>query len=167
MNTTEHTRVVKDLPQRSIVVSRTFDAPIDLVWRAFTEKELLDLWWGPAPWRVETKFMDFREGGHWLYAMVGPNQERHWGRMNYLSIEHLKEFELEYAFCDADGNVDPEFPVSTGVNSFTPTADGTRVEIRKTYSTEEQLQQILEMGFAEGITACLEQLAAVLKTPGR
>ena len=55
-----------------LTVTRTFDAPIDLVWRAWTEAELLDQWWAPSPWKSKTKTMDFSENGKRLYAMCGP-----------------------------------------------------------------------------------------------
>ncbi len=156
------TQVVKDLKAKTILVSREFNAPIELVWRAFTESELLDKWWGPAPWRAETKFQDFSVGGYWLYAMVSPENEKHWGRMNYLSINTHKNFELEDVFCDEDGNANNELPVSKGINEFTPTPTGTRVEFKMAYSSAEQIQAIVEMGFEAGITACFEQLNQLL-----
>jgi uncharacterized protein YndB with AHSA1/START domain len=152
------TEVIKDLKTKSILVSREFDAPIELVWRAFTESEILDQWWGPAPWRTETKFQDFSVGGYWLYAMVSPENERHWGRMNYLAIDIYKNFQLEDVFCDENGNLNTELPISKGSNVFTSTATGTLVEFKMNYSTEEQLHQLVEMGFEQGITACMEQL---------
>ncbi len=160
--TTAATQVVKDLKEKSILVSREFNAPVELVWKAFTESDILDQWWAPEPWRAETKSQDFSVGGHWLYAMVGPEGEKHWGRMNYLSIETFKNFHLEDGFCDENGIINPELPVSRGSNVFTETASGTKVEFKMTYSTEEQLRQIVEMGFEQGITACLEQLNQLL-----
>lgn len=155
---TNSTQVIKDFKEKSILVSREFNAPVELVWRAFTESEILDQWWGPAPWRAETKFLDFSVGGYWLYAMISPENEKHWGRMNYLSIETHKNFQLEDAFCDENGIMNPELPVSKGSNVFTATDNGTKVVFKMSYSTEEQLQKIIEMGFEQGITACLEQL---------
>lgn len=156
------TKVIKDFAKKSILVSRELNAPIELVWKAFTTSEILDKWWGPSPWRTETKFQDFKEGGYWLYAMIGPENEKHWGRMNYLSIDAYKNFHLEDAFCDENGIVNNELPISKGSNSFTSTTSGTLVEFKMTYSTEEQLQKLIEMGFEQGITACLEQLAQLL-----
>lgn len=152
------TQVVKDLKEKSILVTKEFNAPVALVWRAFTESEILDKWWGPAPWRAETKFQDFSVGSYWLYAMVGPENQKHWARMNYLSIDTHKNFQLEDAFCDENGIVNPELPVSRGSNVFTATATGTRVEFKMYCSTEEQIQQIIDMGFEQGITICMEQL---------
>lgn len=157
------TKVIKDLKEKTILVSREFEAPVDTVWRCFTESELLDQWWGPAPWRAETKSMDFSVGGYWLYAMVSPENEKHWGRMNYIAINPLKNYDIEDAFCDENGNFNPILPVSKGTNVFTKTNTGTLVEFKVTYPTEADLQKIIEMGFEQGISMCFDQLDAMLK----
>jgi uncharacterized protein YndB with AHSA1/START domain len=158
MKTETKTGVIKDLKERSILISREFNAPVEKVWRAYTEPELLNQWWGPAPWHAETKSMNFKPGGFWLYCMVGPAGEKHWGRMNYIAIDHLKGFDIEDVFCDENGNVNRELPVSKGRITFTKTANGTKTEWKMTYPTEAALQQIIEMGFEQGITICYEQL---------
>lgn len=104
MKTENKTRITKDFDEKSVIVSRVFDVPAAKVWKAFTIDKLLDRWWGPLPWRAETKIMNFTPGGYWLYAMVSPENEKHWGRMNYLAIDEYKKFELEDAFCDENGN---------------------------------------------------------------
>lgn len=164
MTTSENkTQVVKDIKEKSILVSREFNAPVANVWRCYTEPELLDKWWGPAPWHAETKTMNFKVGGFWLYAMVSPEGEKHWGIMNYKAIDHHKSFFIEDGFCDENGNMKMEMPVSKGSTTFTSTANGTLVEFKMSYSTEEQLKQIIEMGFEQGITACIEQLDQLIK----
>jgi uncharacterized protein YndB with AHSA1/START domain len=162
MTSNHRTTVVKDFNRKSVTVTREFAAPVALVWRAYTESQLLDQWWGPAPWRAETTRLNFVVGGHWLYAMVGPANERHWGRMNYLAIEPQRSITIEDVFCDAEGKVDTNLPATRGQMIFTPTPAGTRVEFAMTYATEADIRKIVEMGFEQGITACLEQLAAVL-----
>ncbi len=158
METKNQTQVVKDFKERSILVSREFKAPLASVWRAYTESELLDQWWGPKPWRAETKSMNFIPGGFWLYAMVGPEGEKHWGRMNYIAIDFQNRYDMEDVFCDENGNVNLDLPVSSGSNVFTKTENGTRVDFKMTYPTEKDLQTIVDMGFEEGITMCMEQL---------
>ena len=66
MGTNNKTVVVKDLEEKSILVSRTFSAPLEKVWLAFTESEFLEQWWAPKPWKAETKRMNFSVGGYWL-----------------------------------------------------------------------------------------------------
>lgn len=157
------TNVVKDFKEKSILVSREFEAPVEMVWRCYTEPDLLDQWWGPAPWRAETKTMKFEVGGFWLYAMVSPEGQKHWGVMNYTGIDFHKNISIEDGFCDEDGNVIENLPLSKGAMVFTTTSLGTLVEFKMTYSDEEQLKTIIEMGFEQGITICLEQLATLLK----
>ncbi|MFI5203582.1 MAG: SRPBCC domain-containing protein [Flavobacteriales bacterium] len=158
------TKVIKDLKEKSILVSREFSAPLSTVWRCYTEHELLDQWWGPQPWRAETKSQTFKAGGFWLYAMVGPANEKHWGRMNYISIDPQKSFDIEDVFCDENGNANKDLPVSKGKISFTKTNTGTLVEFKMHYATAEDVQKLVEMGFEQGITMCMEQLETILKT---
>lgn len=161
--TTQKHSIVKDLNEKSILVSREFEAPLADVWRAYTESELLDQWWGPSPWRAETKQMNFKPGGYWLYAMVGPEGERHWARMDYLAIDHHKSFDVQDSFSDENGVINRDLPVSKGRSSFMKTAKGTRVDFKLIYSTVEQLQKIVEMGFEQGITMCMDQLEELFK----
>lgn len=163
MTTTQKNSIVKDLNEKSILVSREFEAPLADVWRAYTESDLLDQWWGPSPWHVETKQMNFKPGGYWLYAMCGPQGEKHWARMDYLAVDHHKSFDVQDSFCDENGTINQDFPVSKGRSSFTKTAKGTRVDFKLIYASVEQLQKIVEMGFEQGITMCMDQLDALFK----
>ena len=162
MTSNQKTRVSKNLDEKSILVSRIFNAPLAAVWRAYTESEILDQWWGPEPWRAETKFMDFSEGGHWLYAMVGPDGTRHWARMNYKKIIPQTTINGEDGFCDENGNLNPDLPVNQWVNQFTETDGHTRVDHTLTFETLEGLQTIVDMGFEAGISIGLDQLETLL-----
>lgn len=159
---THKTSIEKDFAARLLRVSREFDAPVELVWRAYSESQLLDQWWGPAPWRAETHAMDFRAGGHWFYAMVSPEGQRHWARMNYIAIAPQVRITIEDAFCDEQGKVNTAMPVAKGEIVFTPTAAGTRVEFHTTYATEKDLRTVVQMGIEQGLTMCLDQLEALL-----
>jgi uncharacterized protein YndB with AHSA1/START domain len=164
MESNNKTQVVKDLKEKSILVSREFNAPLATVWRSFTESELLDQWWAPHPWKAKTKTMNFTVGGYWLYAMISPENQKHWGRMNYIAIDHLKSYDAEDCFCDEEGNINRDLPVSKGKNVFTETNTGTRVAFKLIYPTEAALQKIVEMGFEQGIAICFDQLEALYKT---
>jgi uncharacterized protein YndB with AHSA1/START domain len=157
------TIVSKDFQEKTILVSREFKAPLETVWRAFTESELLEKWWAPKPWRAETKTMNFKEGGYWLYAMVSPENQKHWGKMNFLAIDELVSYSIKDEFCDEAGIVNTELPTSNGKNSFTKTENGTLVEFKTVYNTEEEVQKIVEMGFEQGITMTFEELALLLE----
>lgn len=155
---TNKTQIVKNLAEKSILVSREFNALLANVWRAYTESELLDQWWGPNPWRAETKTMDFREGGFWLYAMVSPENEKHWGKMDYFTIKKYEKIDMEDSFCNENGIINSAFPKSRGSFVFTQTKTGVLVEFKMIYPTEKDIQMLVEMGFEQGITTALDQL---------
>lgn len=151
-----------DKANKSITVKREFDAKLPLVWDAFTKSEILDQWWAPKPWKARTKTMDFREGGHWHYAMVGPEGEEHWAIANYESIQPQNGFTASDGFSDADGKINNEMPQSKWKSSFQDEGDLTLVTIRITYDDPEQLETTLQMGFKEGLTSAMEGLDELL-----
>ncbi len=152
-----------DKQNKKINVEREFAAPVSKVWAAFTESEILDQWWAPKPWRAETKSMNFVEGGYWLYAMVGPEGEKHWARTDFKSIDTLKSFSAGDAFCDENGNINHGFPTALWTNKFQEASgDATIVNIEIVYGDIADLEKILEMGMQEGFTAALENLDALL-----
>ncbi len=146
----------------SITVKREFAAKLPLVWDAFTKSEILDQWWAPKPWKARTKTMDFKEGGHWHYAMVGPEGEEHWAFANYKTIQPQKAFTASDGFSDADGNVNAEMPQSSWENNFQDNGDVTLVTIQITYADLAQLETTLQMGFKEGLTMAMEGLDEIL-----
>jgi uncharacterized protein YndB with AHSA1/START domain len=152
-----------DKANSKVSVKREFAAPLQDVWAAWTESELLDQWWAPKPWKAKTKIMDFRPGGFWLYAMVGPEGEEHWGRADYLSIEILKYFKAHDAFCDEEGNVNNDFPQSDWKAEFSEEPGSTFVRIEMTSVRPADLQTYIEMGFQEGFTMALENLDEMLR----
>ncbi|HEY3386086.1 MAG TPA: SRPBCC domain-containing protein [Saprospiraceae bacterium] len=162
MSSQGKTQVSRNLEEKTILVVRTFNAPIASVWRAYTERELLDQWWGPEPWRAETKYMNFAEGGHWLYAMIGPDGTTHWARMNYKKIVPQRLIEGEDAFCDENGIMNTTFPVNQWINTFKENSGSTTVEHKLIFETLEGLQTIVDMGFEEGFSTGLDQLDALL-----
>lgn len=144
--------------ENAIHVKREFAAARALVWDAWTKPELLDLWWAPKPYQTKTKSMDFREGGSWLYAMMGPEGDTHWCRADYKKVNAPHSFSGLDAFCDEDGNVNQDFPRSLWTNTFEDHGDRTLISIRIEYQQLDDLEKILELGFKEGFSAALENL---------
>jgi PhnB protein len=102
--------------------------------------------------------MDFKEGGFWLYAMVGPNNEKHWSRADYQTISPKKYFSAIDGFCDEDCNPNPALPSNKWENHFLDNGEYTQVNILLTFNSLNDLETILKMGFKEGFTAGLENL---------
>lgn len=146
----------------TIIVKREFAADVALVWDAYTKPEILDQWWAPKPWKAKTKRMDFREGGQWLYAMVGPNGEEHWSIANYIIIQPQKNFTGLDGFTDSEGNLNKEMPQSEWNVTFTGKGDHTLVEMIISYADLAQLEATIQMGFKEGLGMAMENLDALL-----
>ncbi|UII30677.1 SRPBCC domain-containing protein [Fulvivirga ulvae] len=158
---------VVDKKNNKINVEREFEAPRDMVWSAWTESELLDQWWAPKPWKAETKSMDFKEGGHWLYAMVGPEGERHWARADYQTIRPESFFSAKDAFCDENGVIDQQHPSMLWENNFMDNGEVTTVKVEISFEKLEDLEAIISMGFKEGFIAGLDNLDHYLSTQFR
>lgn len=148
----------------SIAVKREFAAPQNLVWDAWTTAAILDQWWAPKPYRAETKTMDFKEGGYWLYSMVGPQNDRHWSRTDYQKITPISSYAAVTSFCDEEGHIDHDMSGSLWTNNFSEHENVTTVDISIRYRSLEILEKLIKMGFKEGFTMGLANLDEVLLT---
>lgn len=148
----------------TIVVKREFNANLELVWQAWTTAELLDQWWAPKPYHVETKSLNFTEGGMWLYAMVSPENEKLWCKAEYQKIEILKSVTWLDAFCDENGKENTEKPRSHWTNIFSEKNGITLVSITLQHDSYEDIETMIAMGFREGLTMCMENLDELLPT---
>lgn len=156
--------IIKDFERGQLLVNRAFAADLPLVWKAWTDAQLLEQWWAPKPWKTETKSMNFTPGGKWLYAMVGPEGEKHWAVIQYHEIQHEDYFKAEDAFGDEEGNINTELPGSVWAVTFQSSGKDTLVKIAIQYVNAEALQTILDMGMEEGFSMALDNLDELLKT---
>jgi len=159
---TNKTVFTKDLANKKLHVTREFAAPVEKVWAAWTENDLLDKWWAPKPWKAITKSFDFTEGGIWLYCMAGPEGEKHWSRVEFKTIAPLPSFSATSVFCDEDGNTNNNAPAMHWFNKFFATETGTRVEAEITFDDVASLENIIAMGFEGGFSMGLGNLEELL-----
>jgi uncharacterized protein YndB with AHSA1/START domain len=138
-----------DLAAKKFHVVREFNAPIEKVWKAWTDPDLLEKWWGSKPWTAITKSMDFTVGGDWLYDMVGPEGQKHPSQANFTAIENGSRFAAD-----------------TGVghwnNKFVALGDKTKVVIDISFDDEATWKTMMEMGFEAGTAMSLNQLDELL-----
>lgn len=151
-----------DKETKTITIKREFDASLALVWKAWTNPEILEQWIAPKPWRAETRTMDFREGGFWHYAMIGPEDQKHWSRYDYQKIEPLKNIMELRAFSDENGVVNPDFPRTHCSNVFSEVDGKTFVTVTAEYGSIEVLEYMVTHGFREGVAASFGNLDEVL-----
>lgn len=142
----------------TVHVTKDFNADASLVWDVFTKPELLDQWWAPEPWKSETRSMDFTEGGRRLYAMVGPEGEKHWAIADFTSITPKTNFKYLDAFTDENGNISNEMPRSDWNLDFIDNGDTTTVDIQIKHKNLADLEMVIQMGFKEGFSMTLNSL---------
>lgn len=143
---------------KTLHISREFNAELALVWDAWTKPEILDLWWAPKPYITQTKSMDFRVNGSWLYRMTSPQGDSHWCKADYLSIEPQQFYSYFDNFCDEQGQVTIKFPNSHWTNVFIEQDSRTSVNITIQYQSWDDLQKVIEMGFKEGFSMAIDNL---------
>lgn len=86
-------------------ITRTFNAPRALVFRAYSEAERLAQWWGPAGLTWVRSELDFRPGGYFHYCMQAPDGREMWGRFDYIEVSEPDRIVFTNAFSDAEGAV--------------------------------------------------------------
>ena len=156
-----------DKATATIYITREFAADLDLVWDAFTKAEILDQWMGPKPWRVQTKEMDFREGGRWLYTMVSPENvsAARYSLAEFVEIQPKSSFTTKNSFSDENGNpIDTGFTFSLTKNSFKAGAGTTTVQIVKKMASLAELEQFVATGYKEGMAMVMRNLDEYLLT---
>src|SRR5512145_956811 len=90
-----------------LVITRVFDAPRELVWKAWTDPERFKLWWGPESFTAPACEIDLRVGGKYLACMRSPEGQDYWSTGVYRDIVPMKRIVYTDSFADDKGNVVP------------------------------------------------------------
>jgi uncharacterized protein YndB with AHSA1/START domain len=152
-----------------VVVSRTFKAPVEQVWKAWTDPELVKRWWGPAGFTAPFARIDFREGGASLVCMRAPQQvggQDFYSTWAYRKIVPLERIEYIHNLADKDGSkvdparlgMPPDFPQDMRhVVSFKSHGDETEIAVTEFGWPPGQMRNLAEMGLGQ----CLDKMAAI------
>lgn len=121
----EHLAQEQANTRTSITLTREFDAPVEAVWRAWTDPEQLMRWWGPVGFTAPTAEIDLRVGGKYVYCMRSPEGEDVYSAGTFLKVEPFEELVYTDSFADSEGNIVD--PAVYGVDYY---PQPTRVTIR-------------------------------------
>jgi len=146
-----------DASSRTLTLKRTFNAPLKLVWEAWTQPEHIANWWGPKGMKTKIVEHDFRVGGKWKYTMVMPDGSEFIGDGVYSVI-----VELEKIFSSANFK-----PMTAGVEIqalFEKNGDKTNFTFNVVHPTEEYCKQQEKMGFYNGWGSTFDRLGSFLIT---
>ena len=134
---------MNDTSNRTLSLKRTFNAPIKLVWEAWTQPEHIALWWGPKGMNTKVIEHDFRVGGKWKYIMLMPDGKEFIADGVYSEIVELQKIVTTANFK----------PMTEGVEMhalFEENGDKTNFTFHVVHPTEEYCKQQEEMGFYNG-----------------
>ena len=158
--------------QKEFVISRVFDAPRDLVWRANTEREHLMHWWGPKGFTMAKCNLDLRPGGTFHYCLRSADGHEMWGKLTYREIVAPERLVCVVSFSDEKGGItrhpmSPTWPLEMLSTSTFAEQDGkTTITIRwhPINASEEERKTFDESheGMKQGFTGSFDQLAAHL-----
>ena len=81
------TEIISTTPESEIVSTRNFDAPRELVYKAWADPAHLKNWWGPKGFTNTFNIFDFRVGGRWSFNMHGPDKGNYPNECEFIKIE--------------------------------------------------------------------------------
>ena len=157
---------------KEFVLTRVFDAPRDLVWKAFTDPERMKHWWGPKGFKVLHSKMDLRPGGSYHYGMQAPDGKAMWGKFVYREVVPPEKLVFVNSFSDEKGGITrhpmaPTWPLEMlSVFTFEDLGGKTRFTVRwAPHNASEEERKTFDAGhdsMRQGWGGTMEQLAAYL-----
>jgi uncharacterized protein YndB with AHSA1/START domain len=151
-----------------MVVTKVFDAPRELVWKAYTDPHYVMQWWGPKGFTAPVCKMDFRVGGKSLFCMKSPDGQEFWNAVEYQEIVPPEKIVSSMYFADAEGNkVEPEqvgieheaIEGAYDVTLFEDLGDG---RTKLTHIGNEPMESAKNSGQLEGWNQILDKIAEVV-----
>lgn len=153
---------VKDPENLTLTLVAEFDAPADRVWDVWEDPRKLERWWGPPSWPATFTRHDFVVGGESRYHMTGPTGETHAGFWQMVAIDKPTRIDFINGLAGADGEPDPLMPAMSGYVTFEGIGDRTRMIAVTSFVDVAQMDMMLAMGMAEGMTMAVGQIDELL-----
>lgn len=153
-----------DKENNTLTIVREFNAERQLVWDCYTQQELLDQWFAPKPFTTKTKSMDFKNGGHWHYAMIAPEGTEYWGYTEYQDVIPIDHYHTIDSFCDSEGTINKALPTANWKVTFEDKGENATVTTVVTYHSFNDLETVINMGMKDGMISTLEKLDELLVT---
>ena len=154
-------------PDRELVITRVFDAPRQLVWKAWTDPEQVRRWWGPKDFTAPVCKIDLRVGGVYLFCMRSPEGQDYWNTGVYREIVPPSRLVCTDSFADEKGNVVPashygmlgDWPLELQVTVIIEAQEGkTKMTLRQIGIPSGTMSEMTEAGWNESF----DKLAAAL-----
>ena len=151
-----------------MVITRIFDAPRALVWKAWTEPQYVMQWWGPKGFTAPVCKIDFRVGGKFLCCMKSPDGQEGWNGGEYHEIVPHEKIVYSLYFADSQGKkVDPaqlgiEHEAIEDARDVVIFEDFGNGQTKLTMIGNETMEEAKNSGQVEGWNEILDKVAAVV-----
>jgi uncharacterized protein YndB with AHSA1/START domain len=149
---------------RALVLTRTYDAPRELVYRALTEPDMLKQWFVPKPWTISRAEVDVRAGGASLIVMCDPDGNEYPNRGVYLEVVKNEKLVFTDAYVKAWEPSDKPFMTASMTLESLDGGKKTKYTARAVHWSVTDMEAHEKMGFHEGWGTCADQLGELLKT---
>ena len=147
------TSVKNDTSDRELVITRTLNAPVELVWETWTNPEHIARWWGPDGFTNTIKKMEVRPGGKWEFIMHGPDGTNYKNKSVFTEVIPFKKIEFIH--------VSPNF---TATIEFTDMGEKTQIRWQMLFETAREFIQVIKTFKADvGLQQNIVKLNAYLE----
>ena len=164
--TSSGTATVSLPTDEQILITREFDAPKHLVWKAFTTPELVKRWWNAKRGEMTVAEIDLREGGKWRYAMVTEDGFEVAFHGEYREIVPHERIVSTETFEGVPEGVSEEDATTVNTATFVETDGRTTLTLLVEARTRESRDAIIESGMEAGLQDALDLLEEVAVSLG-
>jgi uncharacterized protein YndB with AHSA1/START domain len=151
-----------------MTITKVFDAPRELVWKAWTDPKYVMQWWGPNGFTAPVCRMDFRVGGKSVVCMKSPDGQEFWNAIEYHEIIPHEKIVSSMYFADAQGNkveaaeLGIEHEAIDGAFDVTLFEDFGNGQTKLTHIGNEPMESAKNSGQLEGWNQILDKVATVV-----
>jgi uncharacterized protein YndB with AHSA1/START domain len=152
----------KDPKALSFEIVSELAAPPARVWQIWSDPRQLERWWGPPTWPATFEDHKLVEGENVSYYMTGPDGTKAPGWWVVTAVDEPRSLEFDDGFSHESGEPNHDMPTIKIRVDLEEIGNGTRMTIRSSFATAEQMDQLVTMGMVEGMTEALGQVDALL-----
>jgi len=151
------TEYVIEPGKQEIITTTVLDAPRELVFRAYTEPELFEQWWGPRRYKTEIEKFDSRPGGEWRVVQVGDDGSRHAFRGVNHDVVAPERICSTFEYLGVPGHV------ALQTATFEPLGNKTRLVTQQVFQSVMDRDGMVASGMKDGADESVERLGEVLE----
>jgi len=141
---------------REILITREFDAPRDLVFKAMTDPKLISRWWGPRKYATVVDKMDVRPGGAWRFVHRAPDGSEFGFRGEYREVVPPERIVQTFEFEPMAGHISVE------TATFTERDGRTLLTVRSLFASKEDRDGMVQSGMETGLRETHDRFAELL-----